>query len=99
MENTPQSDVSQAKTSAKSRLQSVGRLRGVPGEMLCRATDVIEELGITRETWRLWRAAGLKVCMPSPNAEFVLTSHLIEFIASEKEIPKRRSHKKKERTK
>lgn len=67
--------------------------------MLCRARDIMEELRISPHTWRLWKSRNLKTYKVGTNAEFVLTSELIDFIASQHEPTEGRSHKKKVRKK
>jgi hypothetical protein len=93
MENTPRHKASQDPPIEKNE-----RLRGVPAGLLCRACDIMDELKISDHTWRLWKARSLKTYKVGTNAELVLTSELLEFIAGQDDAAGR-SHKKRVRKK
>lgn len=67
--------------------------------MLCRACDVIEQLGISKNTWCAWKQCGLRTYCVGTRAEFVMTNDLIDFISRQHEPTVGASHKKKVRKK
>ena len=56
-----------------------------------RAIDIIIDLGISKDTWSLWKKAGLKTFKPGTESEFILTDVVIEFMMSEPDLSERPS--------
>lgn len=71
------------------------RLRGIPRGLFCRADDVRAELGISFETWQMWRDAGLLTLDGLAGAEFLLTDRLHEWADAKPKIGPRPSHARK----
>jgi hypothetical protein len=75
----------------------LNRLRGVPVGLLCRSRDVRAEIGVSAETWALWRAAGLVTVKIGSEAELILTDELHKFARSKPQLGERPSVARKRR--
>ena len=82
-------------TEGKQKKQVSQNLRGVSPGMLCRSIDVRESLGMSKETWRLWRDAGLKTIGDvGTDAELIFTDEVFIFLASKPKIGPRKTQRK-----
>lgn len=84
-ENTPRSDESQEvppeKRKRKPPQPAVERvLNGLPIDLLCRAREVAEYMGVDDETWKLWTDAGLETYQPGTRAPWVFTADVHAFV-------------------
>ena len=61
------------------------------------ANDARCALGISRETWQLWKQAKMRVLNKGTNADFVLVDDIVAFLLSDAELPKRPSVARKQR--
>lgn len=70
-------------------------LRGVPKGFLCRAVDLRAEMRLSKETWSMWKAAGLPTISLGTESELVATDELFEWLASRPTLTPRPSVGKK----
>lgn len=89
MENTPRSKVRQANSPKKE-------LVGIPDNLLCHSTDVMEFMGWHRETWDMMRAAGEAIGIkfawqPGTRTEVTSTRLLHRFFEAQPTMPERPS--------